>query len=739
MFKYVMKRIFYALITLIVLMTILFFLMQLIPGFPIEKALNETEEAFQSRLRSLGLLDSPLVQYFNFWNRLFTRGEFGIIFRNSGNVVNEFIEPVKYTLLIALPAFVISSILGVIFGTIAAYNRGKWQDTVINAFSVLFISIPSFVLALYLIQFAGALGLPTNVVVPGSSGFTVGKMLLSLIIPITSMVLTSVSTTVYFTRNELVEIFKQEYIKTALSKGMSFRVVVFKHAFKNASIPVLYSLLPSLLLIISGSIIIERFFNVPGTASLVITAVQTNEYYIVLFSALFYSSIYFLMQIVFDALSTIIDPRIKLAEKSGTSYFEQIKSYIARKKDVSYSPKVQTILENKVLKSATISQKETKYNLNFARPEVKYDGIQEFDKKLFKRIDSNSLNNNEILGKPHTQLTDIYKRFITNKFAVLCSVIITLIILLSIFIPIFGPAINTPLTSDLKDIISFLPPRIPWLGIDGTVTQIMSQEKFESWSTALNGQLEYVKIGNGLFEVTFNPYKLPALANFYPLFGTGPQGRDWMHVLWISTSNSLFIALLVSLFSTIIGSIYGANADFNAGKPVDTFMMRVVELISGVPTIVWILVITFAFSGGGLSMGTIAGALIFTSWIWPATTARIFVLKYKDSDFINASKTLGANKTRLIFTHLLPNISGKLMVRFVNQIPKIIFFETSLVFLGLKAPTDASLGTMIETARQTGYVHLLLAPTLIIVIITLCAQIIANAFNDSLDPRVIGK
>ncbi|MGL4357775.1 MAG: ABC transporter permease subunit [Cetobacterium sp.] len=106
---------------------------------------------------------------------------------------------------------------------------------------------------------------------------------------------------------------------------------------------------------------------------------------------------------------------------------------------------------------------------------------------------------------------------------------------------------------------------------------------------------------------------------------------------------------------------------------------------------------------------------------------------------MNASKTLGANRTRLIFTHLLPNISGKLMVRFVNQIPKIIFFETSLVFLGLKAPTDASLGTMIETARQTGYVHLLLAPTLIIVIITLCSQIIANAFNDSLDPRVIGK
>ncbi|MGL5246336.1 MAG: ABC transporter permease subunit [Mycoplasmoidaceae bacterium] len=739
MFKYVLKRILYTLITLIVLLTILFFLMQLIPGFPIEKALNETDAAFEARLRALGLLDNPLVQYFNFWGRLFTKGEFGIIFRNSGNVVNEFIEPVKYTLLIALPAFVISSFLGVIFGTIAAYNRGKWQDTVINVFSVLFMSIPSFVLALYLIQFAGLLGLPTNVVVPGSSDFTVGKMLLSLIIPITSMVMTSVSATVYFTRNELVEIFKQEYIKTALSKGMSFKVVVFKHAFRNASIPILYSLLPSLLLIISGSIIIEKFFNVPGTAVLVINAVQTNEYYIVLFSALFYSGIYFLLQIVFDALSTVIDPRIKLAEKSGTSYIEQMKSYFARKKDISYNPPVQILAEKKLLRGAVIPKKEDKYNLNFARPEVSCDGIQEFDKKLFKRIDSNSLNNNEILGKPQSQLTDIYKRFVTNKFAVFCSIILILIILISIFVPIFGPSINAPLTSELKDIISFLPPRIPWLGIDGTTTQIMSQERFDAWNIALNGDLIWNEMGDGLFEVTFNPYKLPMLSNYYPFFGTGPQGRDWMNMLWISTSNSLYIALLVSLVSTIIGSIYGAIAGFNAGKPIDTFMMRLVELISGVPTIVWILVITLAFSGGGLSMATIAGALIFTSWIWPATTARIFVLKYKDADFINASKTLGANRTRLIFTHLLPNISGKLMVRFVNQIPKIIFFETSLVFLGLKAPTDASLGTMIETARQTGYVHLLLAPTLIIVIITLCAQIIANAFNDSLDPRVIGK
>ncbi len=743
MFKYITKRIFYVFITLIVLLTLLFFLMQLIPGYPIEKGIQETDLAFEQRLRQLGLLDDPLTQYFNFWDKLFTKGEFGIIFQNGGNVIDRFIEPVGYTLLFAIPSFFISAILGILFGTISAFYRGKWQDTVINVFSVLFIAIPSFVVALYLIQLAGLMGLPTNIIVPGSAGFTPSKMALSLIIPITSMVISSISPTVYFTRNELVEIFKQEYIKTALSKGMTFKVVLFKHAFRNAAIPVLYSLLPSLLLILSGSIIIERFFNVPGTAALVIDAVQTNEYYIVMFSAIFYSGIYFLLQIFFDILSTIIDPRIKLIEKSGVSYIEQFKSYYLRKQDNNINLSNANIQEQNLSKKLVSKKTSTSsnFNLTFSKPNVLNSDLPKYDKELFKRVDGETIDRNEILGKPNNQAVDIFKRFITNKSAVFFSILFIIILLCSILYPMILPSINTPINPELKDVINFLPPRFPLFGLDGIVhNEIMSADKKDLWGSvagAIIGTPE--EIGNGLWQVTYNPYALPELKNYYPLFGTGPQGRDWTNVLWISTSNSLFMALIVALISTFIGSIYGAIAGFNAGKPLDTFMMRIVELISGVPTVVWILVITLAFSGGSLSLFTIAGALIFTSWIWPALTARIFVLKYKDSDFIQASKTLGASRTRLIFTHLLPNISGKLMVRFVNQIPRIIFFETSLVFLGLKPPTDASLGSMIETARQTGYFHLLIAPTLIIVLITLSAQIIANAFNDSLDPRVIGK
>jgi oligopeptide transport system permease protein len=122
----------------------------------------------------------------------------------------------------------------------------------------------------------------------------------------------------------------------------------------------------------------------------------------------------------------------------------------------------------------------------------------------------------------------------------------------------------------------------------------------------------------------------------------------------------------------------------------------------------------------------------------PAVTTRTFIIKYKDSEFIQAAKTIGVSQTRIIFTHLIPNILGRLIVRFVNMIPAVIFFEASLVFLGLKGTDEMSLGVMIQNAFDTQYLHLLLFPTIMILLITLSSQIIANNLNDSLDPKIVG-
>ncbi len=752
MLKYILKRIGFALLAMFILLTLLFFLMQLIPGYPIEKDVKESDADFFNRLVSLGLDKDPFTQYLVFWKDLFTTGNFGIDYEKvSTPVIETFMKPVAYTMMIALPAFIISSLLGIILGIVSAYFRGRWQDTLINTVSVIFVSIPSFVMALYLVQLAGLINLPTNFIVPGSEDYTIGKLFLSLIIPILSMVMTSTSTVVYFTRNEMVEVFRQEYIRTALAKGMKFRTVVFKHGLRNGLIPILYSLLPSLLAVISGSIIIEQFFNVPGTANLIVNAVQKKNVYIIMFSALFYTGIYFLMQIAFDVISTIIDPRIQLSEASSKSFLKQIKSKIAIRKNLGLKIKVPNIIDEQLNlnqsyletnNDSSISQinvQSSSITFNENKPQVYNSNLNSYSSEKFNFVDIEKLNLfDNVSGKPTSQWMDILRRFIKNKWALVFSILFLIILLLSIFIPAFGQPVQASITDKVTTLGIYLPPRIPWLGLNGEVSGIISDELYNALKDA-GAIIKAEEISTGLWQATYNPYYVDALKDFYPIFGTDSSGRDWWNVMWISTSRSLLIAIIVSAFSTIIGAIYGAIAGYNAGKPIDTIMMRIVEILSGVPTIVWILVISLVFAGGLLDPITVAISLVVVGWIWPAMSTRVFVMKYKDAEYIQASRTLGASNARLIFVHLLPNISGKLMVRFVNQIPRTIFFETSLVFLGLVLPTEIGLGSMIETARQSGYFYLLIGPTLIIVLITLCAQIIANAFNDALDPKVSGE
>lgn len=750
MIKYIIKRLTLTIISILILLTLLFFLLQLVPGFPIEKGLNESMEDFNRRLSGLGLLDDPFTQYANFWLGLFQKGEFGVRYNSAISVVDTFLEPMQFTLLIALPAFFISSILGITLGTISAYNRGKWQDTTINVFAVLFAAIPSFVMALFLIQLSGSIGLPVSFVAPGSTGFTTAKMIQSIIIPVLAMVLASTSVTVYFTRNELVEVFKQEYIKTALAKGMPFIQVLMKHAMRNAMIPVLFSLLPNLIVVISGSFIIESFFNVPGSALIIIESIQTKEVFVVMFSAVFFSGIYFILQIIFDVSSTFIDPRIKLAESSNKSLFKLGMAKIARNHDdgSSYiknlnSSKITTLVEHKVSnEQLNINHNIELIPINPNKSQVTFNEAKVnrgLNFSAFKLDNPSKRGYIDSGGKPSTRWKDVFKRFFKENAAIFFVVIFTLIIAISIISPLIyqvGP--DNVVIPGIKNLGTFLPPRIPFLGLTGILTRTMTQIEMDTWIAAGVTIINSETISANQFLVTFNPFEASALSNYFPILGTGPLGEDWNNKLWYATAQSLLFAVVVSAASTIIGAIYGAIAGYNAGKAIDSLMMRFVEILSGVPTIVWLLVFSLVFSGGTLSPLVMGISLVVISWIWPAITARVYIMRYKDADYIQASRTLGASHSRLIFSHLIPNISGKLMVRFVNQIPKMIFFETSLIFLGLKSATSTNLGTMIDVARTTNLFYLLIGPSLVIILITLSAQIIANAFNDALDPRVSG-
>ncbi len=449
MFKYFLKRISFAALALFILLCLVFFLMQAVPGYPIDKPANYNDQQYEALLRANGLLDNSFVQFGKFLKGFFTKGSFGIYYSNGSSVTEVMLNPIKYTLMIAGPAFVLSSIIGVILGIISAYYRGRWPDILINAIAVLFISIPSFVLALYLIQLAGVIGLPTNFIPPESNEATsAGKVIESMIVPILSMTLSSISMIVYYTRNELVEVFKQEYVKTALAKGYSFRTVVFKYAMRNAAIPIVSILAPSFVSIISGSIIIEKFFNVPGTASKLLDAIIRKETNVVLFAAVFYSSIYFMIQILADISYSFIDPRIVLAEKSSYGLTKKVSARVNRKyKSIlinqnSFLNRTFPNLTNKLrykyfaptFVDAELEDGDYTDNSNLFS-DVSNDELDsllainsntetqiqntyaKIDAELFKEVDIFALSHEQVSGKPTTYLKDICRRFFKSKTA----------------------------------------------------------------------------------------------------------------------------------------------------------------------------------------------------------------------------------------------------------------------------------------------------------------------------------
>lgn len=767
MLKYIFKRILFAILALFLLLVLVFFLMQAIPGYPLHKDQNWTDKQYYEQLQSLGLLENPIVQFFKFIGGIF-RGEFGQIYNSNGQtVVEHTLLPMKYTIMVAFPAFILSAIIGIGLGILSAYFRGRWVDNVINTIAVLFMAIPSFVFALYLIKLAGVIGLPVQFISPGNG--TVAQQIKSMIMPITAMTLSSISVILYYTRNELVDVFKQDYIKTALAKGISFGKVIFVHALRNALIPILAALLPSFIGILSGSIIIEKFFNIPGTSSILINAINNKEIYIVLFKILFYSGIYFLLQIILDISFSFIDPRIKLAESKNISFTTRIKSKIAQnnsKKQLlntqynyfsfnNQSHEIKEVVSNEVQKTnfAFISKhdiqqasllvpEETSTTPNYELPEFIASRI---NNNHFQFVKSNSYNNEQIVGKPSTYIKDVCKRFFKSKVAIVFTALLGIIILLSIIIPLATPnSTNIAIGGLSSSIVDYLPPRIPFLGISGIIDKRVVSEPIYYLLLELQNTYNIkiftsaVQQGSSWVLSNYNAYAIPALSNVFPLMGTDGLGRDWWNMMWYATAKSLIVSIIASAGAVVIGTIYGSVAGTFAGRTTDTVMMRIVEIISGVPLIIWVIIISMIVSGGTLDIFTIAFTLIITGWMGSAIISRTFILKYKDAEFVQAAQTLGASKFRIIFSHLIPNIIGRLLVVFVNKIPVIIFFETSLVFLGLKSSNEVSLGTMINTAWESIYPWLLIGPTLTLVLTTLSSIIISNHLNDSIDPRIIG-
>ena len=304
MAKYIVKRIALAIVTIWAVATLTFFLMNMVPGGPFlsEKAISPQATA---ALEAKYGLDKPLGEQYVTYITGALHGDFGDSLKQRGRTVADIIKmKVPVSAKIGGISVLISLILGVFLGSIAALKRGKFLDNFISVVSTLGIAVPSFVVCTLLMYFLGVKFrvLPTM-------GLLTWK---HYIMPVAALSFYPTAYIMRLMRSSMLDVLGQDYMRTAKAKGLSGKAQLFKHALRNAILPVVTYVGPLLAYTVTGSFIVEKIFTIPGLGGEFIGAIQGRDYTLIMGTTIFLATLVIIMNVVVDIVYKIIDPRIKL-------------------------------------------------------------------------------------------------------------------------------------------------------------------------------------------------------------------------------------------------------------------------------------------------------------------------------------------------------------------------------------------------------------------------------------------
>ena len=311
--KMIGKRVVQSCITILLVTLFVFALIQMVPGDPVANYLGATATEEQiAYYRHLYGFDRPvIVQYLSWIGGLF-RGTMGQSISYQSEIADIILPRLGTTLTMVIPAFIIGTITGILFGIIAAKNRGKTIDSVISFFANIGVSMPMFWLGMMgMLVFALKLRvLPSSGYVPITRDF--GGWLSHMIMPIIVLSLGVNAGFVRLTRSSMLEVMRQDYVTTARAKGVSQFMILFKHALRNAILPVITYVGPMLASLMTGSFVVEKIFSVPGLGRDFVSAITNRDYTLIMGTTILLSSMVIIANVVVDILYKIIDPRIKL-------------------------------------------------------------------------------------------------------------------------------------------------------------------------------------------------------------------------------------------------------------------------------------------------------------------------------------------------------------------------------------------------------------------------------------------
>ncbi|BDR55639.1 oligopeptide ABC transporter permease [Xylocopilactobacillus apis] len=310
MVKYIFKRIGYMIITMYIIITITFFLLKLMPGSPYANADKLTASQVHILNQQFGLNDPIWLQYFKYLVNVF-HGNFGTSFQFSDQPVSQLIfSRLGPTMQLTFQALIIGTFIGIILGTISAIHRKTWIDTTATFFAILGRSVPNFVFAVIL-QFFLA---DKWHLLPAAlwNGFSYS------ILPTLALAMAPLANTARFMRSEMVEILHSDYIELAKAKGDSSWELIKNHALRNSMVPIITVTGPMIVDLMTGSMVVENIFSVPGIGEQFVKSITTNDYPTIMGLTILYSSILIFVTFIIDILYVFIDPRISL--ETGENY-----------------------------------------------------------------------------------------------------------------------------------------------------------------------------------------------------------------------------------------------------------------------------------------------------------------------------------------------------------------------------------------------------------------------------------
>jgi peptide/nickel transport system permease protein len=316
--RYIVRRALQAVPVLFGITMLTFLIMQLAPGNPLQTMIDPriSPEEMRQAEQSMGMDRPAILQYFT-WLAQLLRGNLGYTIRTGQSVSGLILDRLPATLYLTMSAFVLSFVVGVPLGVYSATHKYQTSDYSLTVFAFVGISIPSFFFGLALIfLFSLRLGvLPSGgmmTIGPALSGWpAVVNRLRHLALPAVVLALPNLATVMRFTRSSMIDVMSNDYIRTVRAKGVKERVVRYKHALRNALIPVVTIFGLSIPFLFGGAYITERIFNWPGMGSLGIQAIYSREYPIIMGLNLFTSALVLAGNLIADVLYAIVDPRIR--------------------------------------------------------------------------------------------------------------------------------------------------------------------------------------------------------------------------------------------------------------------------------------------------------------------------------------------------------------------------------------------------------------------------------------------